>query len=86
MALSYELLSFFRAGFLTLVLLKMDLGSEFCGPTPKKQRQWREVLGVLPGFDPGLLYGSEVAGTRTKDRYPYFLSHLPKGFRGGVKG
>ena len=60
MALSYELSSFFGAVFLTLVLLwlrvhgvrwrvkvRMDLGSEFCGPSPKKQRQWKEALGVL---------------------------------------
>ena len=60
MALSYELSSFFGAVFLTLVLLwlrahgvrwrvkvRMDLGSEFCGPPPKKQREWREALGVL---------------------------------------
>ena len=59
-ALSYELSSFFGAVFLTLVLLwlrahgvrwrvkvRMDLGSEFCGPSPKKQRQWKEALGVL---------------------------------------
>jgi len=47
MALSYELSSFFGAVFLTLVLWRMDLGSEFCGPSPKKQRQWREALGGL---------------------------------------
>ena len=33
------------------VKVRMDLGSEFCGPPPKKQRQWREALGVLGGRD-----------------------------------
>jgi len=68
MALSYELSSFFGAVFLTLVLLwlrahgvrwrvklRMDLGSEFCGPSPKKQREWKEALRLL---------GSEIEPVR----------------------
>uniref|UniRef100_A0A7V3ZWN7 Uncharacterized protein n=1 Tax=candidate division WOR-3 bacterium TaxID=2052148 RepID=A0A7V3ZWN7_UNCW3 len=70
MALSYELSSFFGAMFLTLVLLwlrahgvrwrvklRMDLGSEFCGPSPKKQREWKEALRLL---------GSEIEPVRKK--------------------
>ena len=34
------------------VLLRMDFASEFCGPTPKKQRQWRE-----PGTSSDLTLG-----------------------------
>ena len=34
------------------VLLRMDFGSEFCGPPPKKQRQWRE-----PGTSSGPTLG-----------------------------
>jgi len=29
------------------VKVRMDLGSEFCGPSPKKQREWKEALGVF---------------------------------------
>jgi len=27
--------------------LRIDLGSEFCEPSPKKQREWREILSLL---------------------------------------
>lgn len=60
LALSYELSSYFGAAFLTLVLcwlrahgvrwtirVRVDLGSEFCGPSPRKQAEWKEALGVL---------------------------------------
>jgi len=29
------------------VKLRIDLGSEFCEPSPKKQREWREILSLL---------------------------------------
>ena len=35
--------------------LRMDLGSEFCGPSPKKQREWKEALRLL---------GSEIEPVR----------------------